>query len=111
MCFREEKIKAKCGLDAVHYLSFQHHLIILLVIMTVTSLGIVLPVNLSGDLLGNSCTNLHCPLSEYRPDAVPCSDSLLQSKRKTDSDKFSVFFYLNSKTLEAAKRWNFKQAD
>ncbi|XP_071775116.1 CSC1-like protein 1 [Centroberyx gerrardi] len=49
----DEKIKAKCGIDAVHYLSFQRHLIVLLVIITVTSVGIILPVNLTGDLLGN----------------------------------------------------------
>ncbi|XP_061560411.1 CSC1-like protein 1 isoform X2 [Phycodurus eques] len=49
----DEKIKARCGADAVHYLSFQRHLIILLLIITVTSLSIILPVNLTGDLLGN----------------------------------------------------------
>ncbi|CAJ1077152.1 CSC1-like protein 1 isoform X2 [Xyrichtys novacula] len=49
----EERIKARCGMDAVHYLSFQRHLIGLLIIITVSSLGIILPVNLSGDLLGN----------------------------------------------------------
>uniref|UniRef100_A0A8D3DXI2 Transmembrane protein 63A n=1 Tax=Scophthalmus maximus TaxID=52904 RepID=A0A8D3DXI2_SCOMX len=48
----DEKMKAKCGMDAVHYLSFQRHLIVLLVIMTVASLSVILPVNLSGDLLG-----------------------------------------------------------
>ncbi|XP_074541864.1 CSC1-like protein 1 [Halichoeres trimaculatus] len=50
----EEKIKARCGMDAVHYLSFQRHLIGLLIVITVTSLGIILPVNLSGDLQGNN---------------------------------------------------------
>ncbi|XP_010737593.2 CSC1-like protein 1 [Larimichthys crocea] len=50
----EEKIKARCGIDAVHYLSFQHHLIILLVIVNVASLGVILPVNLSGDLLSDA---------------------------------------------------------
>ncbi|GAA6224346.1 CSC1-like protein 2 [Lates japonicus] len=48
----EEKIKGRCGMDAVHYLSFQRHLIILLLVITVTSLSIILPVNLSGDLMG-----------------------------------------------------------
>uniref|UniRef100_A0A4W6EMJ9 Transmembrane protein 63A n=1 Tax=Lates calcarifer TaxID=8187 RepID=A0A4W6EMJ9_LATCA len=48
-----EKIKGKCGMDAVHYLSFQRHLIVLLLVITVTSLSIILPVNLSGDLMGN----------------------------------------------------------
>nr|XP_046228845.1 CSC1-like protein 1 isoform X2 [Scatophagus argus] len=49
----EEKIKARCGMDAVHYLSFQRHLIALLIVISVTSLGIILPVNLTGDLLNN----------------------------------------------------------
>ncbi|KAG7275619.1 hypothetical protein CRUP_021946 [Coryphaenoides rupestris] len=46
-----EKVKSKCGIDAVLYLSFQRHLIFLLAIVTATSLIIILPVNLSGDLL------------------------------------------------------------
>ncbi|XP_061785779.1 CSC1-like protein 1 [Nerophis lumbriciformis] len=49
----DDKIKARCGIDAVHYLSFQRHLVILLLVITVTSLSIILPVNLTGDLLGN----------------------------------------------------------
>lgn len=47
----DEQIKARCGPDAVHYLSFQRHLIVLLVIITITSVAIILPVNLTGDLL------------------------------------------------------------
>ncbi|KAL6095684.1 tmem63a [Pungitius sinensis] len=50
----EGKIKARCGMDAVHYLSFQRHLIVLLLVISVTSLAIILPVNLSGDLLDNN---------------------------------------------------------
>ncbi|XP_077366549.1 CSC1-like protein 1 [Festucalex cinctus] len=53
----DEKIKARCGRDAVHYLSFQRHLVILLLVITVTSLAIILPVNLTGDLLGNEPQN------------------------------------------------------
>lgn len=49
----EEKIKSRCGMDGVHYLSFQRHLIVLLVIIMVLSLGVILPVNLTGDLLDN----------------------------------------------------------
>ncbi|KAK0141489.1 CSC1-like protein 1 [Merluccius polli] len=52
LCSSSEKVKARCGIDAVHYLSFQRHLIILLTIVTAASLSIILPVNLSGDLLG-----------------------------------------------------------
>uniref|UniRef100_A0A8C4EJP9 Transmembrane protein 63A n=1 Tax=Dicentrarchus labrax TaxID=13489 RepID=A0A8C4EJP9_DICLA len=51
-CNRNEKIKARCGMDAVHYLSFQRHLIALLMVIVVTSLAIILPVNLTGDLQG-----------------------------------------------------------
>ncbi|XP_029281648.1 CSC1-like protein 1 [Cottoperca gobio] len=50
----EAKIKARCGIDAVHYLSFQRHLIFLLIVITITSLSIILPVNMTGDLLDNN---------------------------------------------------------
>uniref|UniRef100_A0A3B4YTB4 Transmembrane protein 63B n=1 Tax=Stegastes partitus TaxID=144197 RepID=A0A3B4YTB4_9TELE len=49
-----------CGIDAIHYLSFQRHMIYLLGIITVTSLGIIMPVNMTGDLLsGNDLLWLH----------------------------------------------------
>uniref|UniRef100_A0A673C2L5 Transmembrane protein 63B n=1 Tax=Sphaeramia orbicularis TaxID=375764 RepID=A0A673C2L5_9TELE len=53
---KDEEIREKCGEDAVHYLSFQRHIIGLLVVVGVLSVGIVLPINFSGDLLGKSCT-------------------------------------------------------
>uniref|UniRef100_A0A8C5SIV5 Transmembrane protein 63B n=1 Tax=Laticauda laticaudata TaxID=8630 RepID=A0A8C5SIV5_LATLA len=52
--FRDDEIRDKCGADAVHYLSFQRHIIGLLVAIGVLSVGIVLPVNFSGDLLENN---------------------------------------------------------
>uniref|UniRef100_A0A8C1FBP4 Transmembrane protein 63B n=1 Tax=Cyprinus carpio carpio TaxID=630221 RepID=A0A8C1FBP4_CYPCA len=51
----DEEIREKCGEDAVHYLSFQRHIIGLLVVVGVLSVGIVLPVNFSGNLLGEHC--------------------------------------------------------
>uniref|UniRef100_A0A673H840 Transmembrane protein 63B n=1 Tax=Sinocyclocheilus rhinocerous TaxID=307959 RepID=A0A673H840_9TELE len=48
------EIREKCGEDAVHYLSFQRHIIGLLVVVGVLSVGIVLPVNFSGNLLENN---------------------------------------------------------
>ncbi|XP_058273713.1 CSC1-like protein 1 isoform X1 [Hemibagrus wyckioides] len=45
-------VKERCGMDAVHYLSFQRHLIVLLLIVCVLSVSVILPVNLSGNLLG-----------------------------------------------------------
>lgn len=57
---RDEEIREKCGEDAVHYLSFQRHIIGLLVVVGVLSVGIVLPVNFSGDLLGeNGADSIH----------------------------------------------------
>ncbi|KAG7275670.1 hypothetical protein CRUP_009636 [Coryphaenoides rupestris] len=47
---RDDEIREKCGEDAVHYLSFQRHIIGLLVVVGVLSVGIVLPVNFSGNL-------------------------------------------------------------
>ncbi|XP_034436745.1 CSC1-like protein 1 isoform X1 [Hippoglossus hippoglossus] len=49
----DDKVKSKSGPDAVHYLSFQRHLIVLLSIITVISLSVILPINLSGDLQGS----------------------------------------------------------
>ncbi|XP_036621684.1 CSC1-like protein 2 isoform X2 [Trichosurus vulpecula] len=49
---KDEEILDKCGADAVHYLTFQRHIIGLLAVAGVLSVGIVLPVNFSGNLLG-----------------------------------------------------------
>uniref|UniRef100_UPI00358FB74F CSC1-like protein 2 n=1 Tax=Myxine glutinosa TaxID=7769 RepID=UPI00358FB74F len=54
---KDDEIKHKCGIDAVHYLSFQRHVIVLLVIVCTLSLGVILPVNFTGDLQGKSPTN------------------------------------------------------
>ncbi|XP_017268485.1 CSC1-like protein 2 isoform X1 [Kryptolebias marmoratus] len=45
---KEDEIRDKCGEDAVHYLSFQRHIIGLLVVVGVLSVGVILPVNFSG---------------------------------------------------------------
>lgn len=49
----DDQILEWCGEDAIHYLSFQRHIIFLLVVVSCLSLCVILPVNLSGDLLGN----------------------------------------------------------
>uniref|UniRef100_G3WXM0 Transmembrane protein 63B n=1 Tax=Sarcophilus harrisii TaxID=9305 RepID=G3WXM0_SARHA len=51
---KDEEILDKCGADAVHYLTFQRHIIGLLAVAGVLSVGIVLPVNFSGNLLENN---------------------------------------------------------
>ncbi|CAN2387488.1 ion transport [Pristimantis euphronides] len=48
---RDEDIYERCGEDACHYLSFQRHIIFFLVIASVLSVAVILPVNLSGTLL------------------------------------------------------------
>ncbi|XP_058557032.1 CSC1-like protein 1 isoform X1 [Neofelis nebulosa] len=47
----DDQILERCGEDAIHYLSFQRHVIFLLVVVSCLSLCVILPVNLSGDLL------------------------------------------------------------
>uniref|UniRef100_G1RTW2 Transmembrane protein 63A n=1 Tax=Nomascus leucogenys TaxID=61853 RepID=G1RTW2_NOMLE len=47
----DDQILEWCGEDAIHYLSFQRHIIFLLVVVSILSLCVILPVNLSGDLL------------------------------------------------------------
>lgn len=64
---REEEIRDKCGEDAVHYLSFQRHIIGLLVVVGVLSVGIILPVNFSGNLLGKSVFRVCSPQGLQRP--------------------------------------------
>uniref|UniRef100_A0A669BUU3 Transmembrane protein 63C n=1 Tax=Oreochromis niloticus TaxID=8128 RepID=A0A669BUU3_ORENI len=50
-CCRDEEIRSKCGTDAVTYLSFQRHIILLMTVVTLLSLAVILPVNISGNLL------------------------------------------------------------
>lgn len=51
---KDEEIQSKCGVDAITYLSYQRHLLVLLLLVCVLSVSIILPVNFSGDLLGDS---------------------------------------------------------
>uniref|UniRef100_A0A669BAF1 Transmembrane protein 63C n=1 Tax=Oreochromis niloticus TaxID=8128 RepID=A0A669BAF1_ORENI len=48
---KDEEIRSKCGTDAVTYLSFQRHIILLMTVVTLLSLAVILPVNISGNLL------------------------------------------------------------
>ncbi|XP_075213125.1 transmembrane protein 63 isoform X2 [Lycorma delicatula] len=51
---KDENILQKSGYDAVQYLSFQRHIIVLVTIITLVSLVIVLPINYHGSLLESS---------------------------------------------------------
>ncbi|KAJ7396820.1 CSC1-like protein 1 [Pitangus sulphuratus] len=47
----DDEIHERCGEDAIHYLAFQRHIICLLIAVSILSVCVILPVNLSGDLL------------------------------------------------------------
>lgn len=53
-----EQVLAKCGPDAVHYLSFQRHLITLMFVITLVSICVILPINFQG-------TNLQVDASTF----------------------------------------------
>ncbi|XP_067098659.1 calcium permeable stress-gated cation channel 1 [Osmerus mordax] len=70
---KDEEIRSKCGIDAVTYLSFQRHIILLVTAVCLMSLAIILPVNFSGNLLGDSPENFgRTTLAN-----VPAKDSFL----------------------------------
>uniref|UniRef100_A0A665WYP2 Transmembrane protein 63C n=1 Tax=Echeneis naucrates TaxID=173247 RepID=A0A665WYP2_ECHNA len=48
---KDEEIRSKCGIDAITYLSFQRHIILLMSVVCLLSLAVILPVNFSGNLL------------------------------------------------------------
>lgn len=59
----KQRVFARCGPDAVHYLSFQQHLLFLMGIIMVISIAIILPVNFQGTLQGNFTTFGHTTIS------------------------------------------------
>lgn len=69
---KKDQIFMHSGPDAVHYLSFQLHLMTVMAIMTVVSIVIILPVNFQGDLLGNFHSFGHTTISN-----LPANSSLL----------------------------------
>ncbi|RUS84972.1 hypothetical protein EGW08_007283 [Elysia chlorotica] len=65
---RDADILRKCGKDAVQYLSFQRYLMIYLAIITVLSVGIILPINFMGDLLGTALDFGHTTMANLNPE-------------------------------------------
>ncbi|XP_067120038.1 calcium permeable stress-gated cation channel 1 [Centruroides vittatus] len=66
---KDEQILKKCGHDAVQYLSFQRHIIVYVAVICVICLCVVLPVNLQGNLEGNSTTYSHTTLTNLNPES------------------------------------------
>ena len=62
---RDDHIASRCGLDAVQYLQFEQYLIVYMAVVTVLSLAVILPVNLSGgerELSALASVFIHCYL-------------------------------------------------
>ncbi|XP_022915183.1 calcium permeable stress-gated cation channel 1 [Onthophagus taurus] len=59
----KQKIFARCGPDALHYLSFQQHLLGLMGIIMIISICVILPINFQGNLQGNVNTFGHTTIS------------------------------------------------
>lgn len=53
---RDRDLINKCGDDARIYIMFQYHLIIYVLILCIPSLGIILPINYVGTVLGRQCS-------------------------------------------------------
>ncbi|XP_046676490.1 calcium permeable stress-gated cation channel 1 [Homalodisca vitripennis] len=64
---KDENILAKSGYDAVQYLSFQRHIIVLVAIICVISLTVVLPINFQGDLQTEERSFGHTTVSNLDP--------------------------------------------
>lgn len=65
---RDVDILRKCGKDAVQYLSFQRYLMIYIAIITALSVGIILPINFMGDLLGDALDFGHTTIANLKPE-------------------------------------------
>lgn len=65
-----EQILTHSGPDAVHYLSFQRHLMTVMAIITVISITIILPINFSGTLSGDKNSFGHTTISNLNPESA-----------------------------------------
>lgn len=66
---KTDQILRHSGPDAVHYLSFQQHLMMVMAIITVISIVIILPVNFQGTLSGDVNSFGHTTISNLAPDS------------------------------------------
>lgn len=64
---KDENILAKSGYDAVQYLSFQRHIIVLVAFICTISVSVVLPINFQGDLEGDERAFGHTTVSNLDP--------------------------------------------
>lgn len=64
-----QRLMARCGPDASHYVSFQIHLLMLSAAITVVSICVILPINFQGTLQGDQYTFGHTTLSNLEPNS------------------------------------------
>lgn len=64
---KNDQILAHSGPDAVHYLSFQLHLLFVMMIITVISIVVILPINFQGTLSGDAYSFGHTTISNLDP--------------------------------------------
>lgn len=64
-----EQILTHSGPDAIHYLSFQRHLMTVMAIITFISITIILPINFSGTLSGDKNSFGHTTISNLDPNS------------------------------------------
>ena len=65
-----DQVLRHSGPDAVHYLSFQQHLIVVMAVITCVSMFIILPVNLQGTLNDGDGTFGQTTVSNIKPDSA-----------------------------------------
>ena len=70
--FRDDMILRRSGKDAVQYLKFQRYLMVYVAVITILSIGVILPINFQGDL-GRLPACFHFQLRN-----MPCSMTYLQ---------------------------------
>nr|XP_023018999.1 CSC1-like protein 1 [Leptinotarsa decemlineata]XP_023019000.1 CSC1-like protein 1 [Leptinotarsa decemlineata]XP_023019001.1 CSC1-like protein 1 [Leptinotarsa decemlineata]XP_023019003.1 CSC1-like protein 1 [Leptinotarsa decemlineata] len=64
-----DRIYARCGPDASHYLSFQEQLLFLMTVITLFSICVILPINFQGTLLGDKTTFGHTTIGNLSSDS------------------------------------------
>merc|ERR1719317_390697 len=67
LTLKEKNLVGLMGPDAVQYLRFQKYIIIYIVLTTIVSLGVILPLNFQGTQLGNATDFGHTTLANLNP--------------------------------------------
>ena len=55
----DEQFRQKCGGDAVQYLRFQRHLMAFVSVVTIVSIGVILPINYQGISFTNNMNKIN----------------------------------------------------